>query len=556
VASLFAVWSYYAIADLYGGYRFLYGGGLWDIPATEIVHLFWFGATGTVAALCLAAAFTYSSGPEKWQAIWARACTKPGHWVALGTAALFVLIVVFQEAVLLRTPICDDESTYVFITQTLLRGRLVNPSPGDIEFFRNQFIILDANTWWGKYPIGHPLLLAAGELVGLRHLVVPIVTCIAFAVTYQVGKRAFDVKTALFAAALLLLSPQFVFSGATHLSQPASCLFMLLGMWSLLKLDDGAKPQFAALAGAALGFGVLVRPLPGALFVVAAALYVAFGLSVPLRRRVLLLAAGVVPVLGFAAIFLLINRAQTGSIAETGYSAFHGFTGFDVGANAKLAGSIWGNLLRLNFWALGWPLLFVFPLFARGPRVRLLWLFIAAALVYRVIVPKTVVATTGPVYLLEIVPLVCLLVASGLIHLRDLLRDHGLVTAARFCPSFALASIIVSLTCFVPVHIRRIHESSENHARVENALESQSATPALVFADAMVVPRSFVSWAYYPPPPEPGLDEPIIYVRSAHGPDAGEKNYEFWQRRFRDRRAFFYDPTKGMWEVKTAADFR
>ena len=196
-------------------------------------------------------------------------------WAVPAAVALAALTTLAIRAWVLQfAPTADDESTYVFIARTLLEGRLVNPSPGDEAFFRNQFVVLSDAAWYGKYPIGHPLVLAAGEALGLRALVGPALTAAALALTVAIGRRLWAPGQALLAGGLLLLSPQFLFTGATELSQTTSGVCLLLAVWALLRLDEGGGLRAAAVAGAALGFGVLARPLPGLLFLAVAGLWV------------------------------------------------------------------------------------------------------------------------------------------------------------------------------------------------------------------------------------------------------------------------------------------
>ena len=71
--------------------------------------------------------------------------------------------------------------------------------------------------------------------------------------------------------------------------------------------------------------------------------------------------------------------------------------------------SLGNTLLRQFFWLLGCPLLVLLALRARPRRATLLlWGMIASAYAYRLLVPKTVLATTGPIYVMEI----CLLYTS------------------------------------------------------------------------------------------------------------------------------------------------
>ena len=156
----------------------------------------------------------------------------------------------------------------------------------------------------------------------------------------------------------------------------------------------------------------------------------------------------------------LINREQAGGALVTGYHAFHKpgeGAGSLFGAHnlAQQAMSLASHLLRLNFWLLGWPLSLAFCVFARrAPRVALLWAMIAAACAYRLLSPKVGVAGTGPQYLFEVVPLLCLLTADGILRLAGSARLAG---GARLSPKRAVAIVLagtfVSASMFLPVKL-------------------------------------------------------------------------------------------------------
>src|SRR4029079_6377645 len=169
--------------------------------------------------------------------------------------------------------ISDDEHVYRFIAQTLRTGSLTAPSPGqDLAFFREQFVVLDERVRYGKYPIGHPLLLALGQALGLETLVVPVVTGAIALPLFWLARHLADRQVAILAVLFFGSSPQVLFTGATFLSQPVAAFCLVAGL-ALLRASarPGARVAWAlGAAGALFGYGVLARPLPGLLFVIVA----------------------------------------------------------------------------------------------------------------------------------------------------------------------------------------------------------------------------------------------------------------------------------------------
>jgi len=118
--------------------------------------------------------------------------------------------------------------------------------------------------------------------------------------------------------------------------------------------------------------------------------------------------------------------------------------------------------------------------------------------------------------------------------------------------SFWPAATVCLISLFLPVQLRNLSRASRFQLALRLATEE---APALVFSNAMLSTEAHDSWAYYPPPPHPELDEPVIFVRRLRA----EASIDFWRRRFPDRRAFvfgFIDGEPLFWEVKSPADFR
>jgi len=539
LGSALCVLGFWGVGLRYAGFRIAYGLGVQEIHPAELGFLLWFLCLGLPAVYCAARALDAGGAPGRllpW-----RLAARPGPLLALGAALVLAGALGLRHLVLLDAPVADDESTYVFIARTLLAGRVANPSPGDVAFFRNQFVVLDDASWYGKYPLGHPAALALGEALGLRALVVPLLSAASFALTFAVGRRVLAEREALLGTLLLLLSPQFLFTGATQLSQPASGLCMLLGLWALLRLDDGGRLRFAWLAGSAFALGILVRPLPGALFLGVAGTWVLLRFQgEPARRQARRIGAGLVPVALACGVILAVQQAQTGDPTRSGYDAYHGaYGGFFRGE--WIAASLAGSLVRQNAWLFGWPLSFAFLPFARrGGRSVLLWGMIGAECAYRVILPKTVVASTGPIYVAEIVPLLALLSASGTTGAARWLADLGVARARERVTAAVLAAVLVGAVTFLPVQVHNLRRSGAAWQTANRLLDGAGAGRALVFADSMVDLAAGDSWAYFPPNPGPDLDDPRIFVRIPPGDDAPERARDFWLRRFPERSAWLF----------------
>jgi hypothetical protein len=147
------IFSFWDARELNSGYV-LPTQGVSSVPASEQVFYLWFAICGSLATVCLAQCLTQLGLAPRLSKFLDTACARPGAWIACIALFVFAASVLFRRFILLDQPVTDDESTYRFIARTLLTGRVTNPLPDDAEFFKNQFIVMNAHGWHGKYPIG------------------------------------------------------------------------------------------------------------------------------------------------------------------------------------------------------------------------------------------------------------------------------------------------------------------------------------------------------------------------------------------------------------------
>jgi hypothetical protein len=547
IIGMLLVRGFYDVSRFHSEFQIVYGLGVYSIPDEELAYFAWFVFFGLLITASLSFGLYQTNAPGRLVQVFESLVRR--QTVAVGglVASVFLLVMLFRFAILQDAAVADDESTYVFIARTLLAGRVVNPLPSDQSFFSNQFIVMNEHGWFGKYPIGHPLILAIGELIGTRLIIGPLMTALSLLFTYFIGKKMFGTKTGVLAALLLSISPHFLLTGATLLSQTTSLLFMLMGLLAAMCFMESRRTVFGVLAGLGFSFNILVRPLPCALFFAAVVAVLIFQRDdLPFIRRLKANARFFIPLVFFgalvAAMMLLINRTQTGGFFKTGYHELHGNNaGLGYVADGRIALSIAAAVLRENLWLFGWPISLLFVGFvARNRYFPLLACLAVAELAYRVIAPKTVVSTTGPVYVTEIVPLLALASASGIAELKKKLEKYGFERGGAAIVSVVAASMVAAALCFWPVHLTNIQSSQKTWRYPYRALAKQHIDKALVFADYMVNPALGISWAYFPPNPSPSMDDDILFVRIPKGANAAAEMDAFHQQRFADRPAFVF----------------
>lgn len=548
--------------EYYADFRIPQGYGMNQLVPEELSFILLFSAFGLLAAVALAAALELTGFADAARRGLRRMSRAPRATIV--TVSLLVLVAcgMLAHFVLGHAVVTDDEHVYRFTAQVLRTGALVAPVPGpprDAPFFTEQFVVMTEDGRYGKYTLGHPLVLALAQALGVEVWSGPLLTALLAWPLASLARRLLGASGMVLTLVLFALSPHVLFTGATYLSQPTSALCLLGGLAFLVAA--GERPGSASLvaAGLCFGFGLTVRPLPGALFAAVAASSVLLaarrsaGWGPALARTAafaLPAALGVVVVLGQ-------NTLQAGSPLSTGHQVAYGLEGGSSGLLTMLRShtlastgmSVVSAVLRLNVWMFGWPLSLVLCPWARrrGPW-GLIWAMVAAGLVYRLIAPKAGVGITGPQYLFEEVPLLCLLSADGALRLAERAYTWGAwsLDATRLTGAM-IAATAVSAAMFVPYRVGDLGRAGRAQNTIWRMVRERGLTQALVFHEGVVPPSSGRSWAYFPRCNSPRLDDDVLFVRlQAPGGDL-RANVEFWRRRFPTRSAwvFGWDREKG-----------
>ncbi|MDY7041008.1 MAG: glycosyltransferase family 39 protein [Chloroflexota bacterium] len=351
-----------------------------------------------------------------------------------GIIVLVIALAAFLAGGLVATgafeqlPHLEDEVAYLFQAKVFALGKIYTPSPQYPHSFFSPFILDHEGQRFGKYPPGHPLLLALGVLAGHPWLVNALSSALTLIIVYHIGCELYDPSVGLMAAALGLSSPFLLLLSGTLMSHPTSLLFLSLFTWLLLRTTHSAARRYPLLAGVALGIAFLIRPLTAA--------SVAFPLILYAVRRVVRGREGdlsryswlVIGFLPLAALLPAYFWALTGDPFLTPYELWwpfdrwgfgpgHGKRGFHTPGEGLQNAMI--NLSALSTHLFGWPavsLAFVALLFLLGSADRrdalLLSTFGSLVLVH---IPYwTSGCIYGPRYYFEALPALLLLTARGL----------------------------------------------------------------------------------------------------------------------------------------------
>ncbi|MFB6152005.1 MAG: ArnT family glycosyltransferase, partial [Haloarculaceae archaeon] len=158
-----------------------------------------------------------------------------------------------------------DEGVYLQQAALLLEGKLQwrPPVPGAV---RPWFFVREGGRLYSKYSPVAPAMFAPGLAVGAPRLVLGAVAAGNAALVGLLGRAAFDDRTGILAAALLVTAPLFLLSSAVFLSYAPTTLLNLLFAVAYVRAVRKQSRGAALLAGAAIGLAFFSRPFTAVLF--------------------------------------------------------------------------------------------------------------------------------------------------------------------------------------------------------------------------------------------------------------------------------------------------
>jgi hypothetical protein len=361
--------------------------------------------------------------------------------------------------------IIDDERAYLFQAETFAEGQLAYPAVGGA--FRNA-MFLTTPVWAAKYSPGHALALLPGVFLGEPRVVPIAVTALTVAGVYQL-MRTFGERQAVLAAALFSISP-FVWAVGGTLMPFSTNACALTWFFACLSRSEARHGQlFPALAGIALGWSAITRPLDALALSLPVLLWLAwraFRREPRALSKIAAVALGTLPFVGFQ---LLYNHAITGSPLTSPYFVTGGFhIGFTrtldwhpyVHSPTQAVGHLAVAAMRLDAWLLAFPgslLLVLLGVLRSTPRSwdRVLALSVASFALCYIVVPSSGTWDVGPTYYYACAPLLVAIAVRGVHGLREFTSSRW-PALGNFGSAVVVVGPVIALVSVVPLHLTRL----------------------------------------------------------------------------------------------------
>lgn len=378
---------------------------------------------------------------------------------ALGAVgfALTLFLLTFYGA---RMPHVPDEVAYIFQAKVLASGHVAAPPPPDpkaFSFFYPDPIAVHNGHWAAVVPFGHPLALAAGEVMNAVWLIPPLIGGVSVLGLQLIALKIYRRRTALLAGCLLVFSPFFLMTASNFMSHNTAAFYLIACVLCLAYIDK--RPYFLAfLAGVCFGLLFNTRPLTAVALAPCVGLMLVlvarpFTPSRPALAKVGCFIAGGLCLL---AAYLLYNYGTTGNAFVSGYQAT-GTLGDVIGFGGRhtINRGVQNELTQLTFLVLvlnGWParigMALVMLPFILGTRKAWDWLLLFGALsamaAYSLFESSGIMH--GPRYWYEALPFLILLTARGAERAVEMLTAVGSLVRRRHSLPASSNAYAVTLT--------------------------------------------------------------------------------------------------------------
>jgi hypothetical protein len=338
---------------------------------------------------------------------------KCGDCIVISVAVLLAGILAYTAAAL--WPNSGDEYGYLYLADTLLRGRFYNPAPPAPGIFDFAWIGMHGGKTASQFPPGWPAFLSIFRALHIHQLANPaLVGALGMLLSACLKRLEVRSETRLPLLAMALLCPFTIFNGASLFSHLLASV-ATVGV-CYLQIRDDVEPTFWRKAGIGAVLSVLLVTRHDSFLIVAAVLLID---RLAIRRLnvlsdAVLFALGGLPI---SVAWLFYNWKVTGNpFLTTMLWAFPDQQTFGFDPQVAFINTTKMAILLLAFAGVVLNLLYVAALYTRLQRgfVRFYDLILPAAVLFFVFYPHNAGHQYGPRYWYFAWPIVVLTIGPEL----------------------------------------------------------------------------------------------------------------------------------------------
>jgi len=267
---------------------------------------------------------------------------RTGVWFAACATTGALLTAAFSLLVLEGKPNLVDAFVQLLHARYWAEGILAGPNDGLGAFWAVQNSLFTNNGWVSQYPPGHVALLAPFLRLGVPWLLGPLLVFVAVWSAGALADRLYpdDPVVPRTGAALLALSPFFLFLSGAYMNHATTAACVMAGAWAIVRGWQG-KARWMSLAGALLALSLATRPLSTLAMTLAVVLLAPVIWPRSARHLARCVAWGVLGAAPVLALWFAYNLHFFGSPFRLGYNVAHG-AGMSLGFHRDPWGNIYG----------------------------------------------------------------------------------------------------------------------------------------------------------------------------------------------------------------------
>lgn len=172
-----------------------------------------------------------------------------------------------------------DEMNYLFQAKIFASGKIFVREPKLPEFFKVDWMDIFGSDkkLWNFHPPGNSLILAVGQLLGVKWITIPIIGGLILLVQYLLALKLFNSQVwAVIHVIIVATSHYFLSLASSYMAHAPSLLFISLFYLFLVGFIKENKQKSLVLAAISLGFAFIVRPLSAVLSAAAPLVFLIF----------------------------------------------------------------------------------------------------------------------------------------------------------------------------------------------------------------------------------------------------------------------------------------